>query len=129
MRICIVSCEYPPFHGGGIGTYSAIQSHALAEAGHDVHVISNSWADYFPGEAEVAGGRIGRGHLTVHRLDVLSTTYRPRPPHEADTDPIGQVSRYWESSLYWSMHVADELARLNSENRFDVVEYPECFAE
>jgi glycosyltransferase involved in cell wall biosynthesis len=129
MRICVVSSEYPPFHGGGIGTYSAIQSRALAEAGHDVHVISNCWSDYFLGEPAGTAGKIGRGSLSVHRLDVLTTDYCPRPPHAADNDPIGQVCRYWDSSLYWSMNVADELARLHDQNRIDVVEYPECFAE
>ncbi len=45
MRICIVSVEYPPFRGGGIGTYAYNMSRFLADAGHEVHVIANAWVD------------------------------------------------------------------------------------
>jgi glycosyltransferase involved in cell wall biosynthesis len=43
MKICHISLEYPPETGwGGIGTYTYNISHALAELGHEVHVITQA---------------------------------------------------------------------------------------
>ena len=41
MRICLVSRELAPFFGGGIGTYISHASRALAEAGHEVHILTD----------------------------------------------------------------------------------------
>lgn len=38
--VAFVSREYPPFFGGGIGTYAARMVPALVDAGTDVHVIT-----------------------------------------------------------------------------------------
>ncbi|MDP8224402.1 MAG: glycosyltransferase [Candidatus Lernaella stagnicola] len=40
MKIGMVSREYPPFFGGGVGTYVYQMSRAFAEAGHEVHVFT-----------------------------------------------------------------------------------------
>jgi hypothetical protein len=43
MRICLISREYPPETAwGGIGIYTYNLSHALAELGHEVHVITQA---------------------------------------------------------------------------------------
>ena len=41
MKYWLLTTEYPPFFGGGIGTYSAITSVMLSERGHDVSVFIN----------------------------------------------------------------------------------------
>jgi glycosyltransferase involved in cell wall biosynthesis len=128
MKIAIVSSEYPPFHGGGIGTYSGILSHALADAGHDVFVVANRWHD-FGTPADPPARDTDSGRLHVSRLDVLARDYSPRPPHHRHDDALGQVCRRWESSLYWSLHAAEALAELHGRVGLDIVEFPECFAE
>src|SRR5690349_16135820 len=40
LRICLVSRELAPFQAGGIGTYVELMARALADAGHDVHLLS-----------------------------------------------------------------------------------------
>src|SRR5437867_3173809 len=41
MRLGIYTPNYPGFTGeGGIGTYTRVLSHALAAAGHSVHVLT-----------------------------------------------------------------------------------------
>ena len=129
MKICIVSSEYPPFHGGGIGTYSANMGRFLAEAGHEVHIVANRWAA-FGSTAEGEAGLLEQSpNLHIHRIDALTPEYTPRPPHDSDESQIGQVCRQWDSSLYWSMHAADTIEQLHREHGLDVVEFPECFAE
>lgn len=125
MRIGLVSFEYPPFHGGGIGTYAGIISRWLARTGHEVHVVANGW------DGEFAGGdpAAGIGGLTVHRVRGLDAGYHPIEPHDRLDDPLGVVCRSFERSLYWSTLVADEIARLWRRYDLEVVEFPECFAE
>ena len=41
MKYWLLTTEFPPFFGGGIGTYSAITSSMLEEEGHDVSVFVN----------------------------------------------------------------------------------------
>ncbi len=126
LRIALVSFEYPPFHGGGIGTYAGIMSRWLAQAGHEVHVIANGWDETFApvnGEPEHPNG------LRIHRVRALDRNYEPCEPHDRLDDPLGNVARHWEKALYWSFLVAQELSRVTREYSIDVVEFPECFAE
>jgi len=126
LRIAFVSFEYPPFHGGGIGTYAGIMSRWLAEAGHEVHVIANGWGEGFT----AANHEPDRPeNLTIHRLRALDRNYETLPPHDRLDDPLGKVARHWEKALFWSYLVAEELSRVASEHTVDVVEFPECFAE
>ncbi len=129
MRICIVSHEHPPFRGGGIGTYAWTASRALAQRGHEVHVIANAWtAD---GDAPAARTDVSEVAAAprVHRIDLLSTSYRPRPPFDGSADRHGLVLRDWETSVAWSALAADRLRELHAAAPFDVVEFPDAFAE
>lgn len=126
MRICIVSVEYPPFRGGGIGTYAYNMSRFLAEAGHEVHVIANAWVDHAttpPPPLEQ------QGNLWIHRVDAITNHYGPRPPFDDDDDRMGKVCRWWDSSLFWSTLAAQKLEEVCAQHKIDVVEYPECYAE
>ncbi len=125
MRIGLVSFEYPPFHGGGIGTYAGIMSRRLASAGHEVHVVANGWDGVAAGPDPTAGV----DGLTVHRIRGLDSRYEPLDPHDRLDDPLGAVCRTFDRSVYWSTLVADALAGLRRRHRLDVVEFPECFAE
>jgi glycosyltransferase involved in cell wall biosynthesis len=123
MRIGLVSVEYPPFHGGGIGTYAAILSRHLARAGHDVHVVTNAWKDF------AGGGEPDPPGVAIHRIDAFSKSYEPRPPFDGPRNLTGRISQVWESSLFWSTLVADKLEELHRERPLDVVEFPECYGE
>ncbi len=65
MHRLLISREYPPAPGGGIGTYAGHIARALADAGDTVHVISQRW----PG-AEAPRETRPDGRLVVHRLPV-----------------------------------------------------------
>lgn len=126
LRVGLVSFEYPPFHGGGIGTYAGIMSRWLAQAGHEVHVVANGWGESF---APINGGPDLPDGLTVHRIRAFDREYEPLAPHDRLDDPLGNVARVWEKALFWSFLVAEELSRINTQHGLDVVEFPECFAE
>jgi glycogen(starch) synthase len=57
VRIALVSQEYPPERGGGIGTNTEITAEALAARGHEVHVLTRG-----DGSTRFAKG------VTVHAL-------------------------------------------------------------
>lgn len=128
MKICVVSCEYPPFRGGGIGTYARNISRFLAEAGHQVHVVCNAWADFAPEDAPPPEVEI-EGNLTIHRIDAITSKYSPRPQYDARNDRVGQICKEWESSLFWSTLVADKLAEICPKYGIECVEFPETYAE
>ncbi len=125
MRIGLVSSEYPPFSGGGIGTYTTVAARALAAAGHEVHVVANGWSR----EVGERGRPAGPGRVRVHRVAALDRAYRPVPPHDRPADPLGAVCRGRDCSLFWSFLAADRLAAVHRQVGLDVVEFPECFAE
>ena len=87
MRICLVSREFAPYYGAGIGTYLASVTRALSRAGHEVHVLT---AKLPPGDhvltivprtadgAEVAGSR-REVRVTVREGHVAFAWARPGP--------------------------------------------------
>src|SRR5690606_10558490 len=63
LRIALVSREFPPDSGGGIGSYAARIAPALANAGARVHVITRRLASDEP-EIDTTPG------VTVHRIEM-----------------------------------------------------------
>lgn len=102
MRIALVSREYPPFYGGGIGTYARHIAPALASEGHDVHVVTQSYDETHPRIETI-------GRLTVHRV--------PAPG-----DPAGWTSKTMRFAVLAGRVVSD-LARRGA---IDVAEFAEC---
>lgn len=128
MRIALVSHEYPPFRGGGIGTYATIMSRALARAGHEVHVLTNRF--HFGSSDPLHQQPEHRdGNLWVHRIDALSDTWDPRPPHDHPRDPGWHLHRTWSPYLYYAEQVAQALESLCAAHGIEVAEFPECAAE
>ncbi|MBL0926692.1 MAG: glycosyltransferase family 4 protein [Phycisphaerales bacterium] len=99
--VAIVSREYPPHFGGGIGTYARHIVPALAEAGCRVHVITLAYDDTHPRLA-------AEGPVTVHRL----------PLREAQTNWTAAAARF-------SAEAALLLARLHARGEIDVAEFAE----
>lgn len=102
LRIALVSREYPPFFGGGIGTYARWIVPALADAGVRVHVITEAHDQTHP-RVEF------HGPVTVHRL----------------TMPMGRGG--WTSAAArFSIHAGRAVAQLASRGEIDVAEFAEC---
>ncbi|MFH1620160.1 MAG: glycosyltransferase [bacterium] len=62
LRICFLSKEYPPETTGGLGSFTCEMAHALADLGHEVHVVTET-AD----ESDCMDGKI-HVHGIVQRL-------------------------------------------------------------
>ncbi len=99
MRIALVSREYPPFFGGGIGTFAEATAHALASQGHAVRVLTQG-----PPSVEGQLNAAGSG-VVVHRLG----------EHTAG----GFVAH----ELRFAVHAARCLARLSAHGLVDAAEF------
>lgn len=121
MNIALVSREFTPFYGGGIGTYTEQAAFALAAAGHRVVVLTIS-DDGSAGRGPLAGD----SRVTVVRVPLVLGTDWSRPAPAIDTarnraafDQLGPWSVF-------SRQVAETLPDLVREFSIDVVEAPEC---
>lgn len=108
MKVCIVSREFAPYFGAGIGTYAANWARALTDAGHDVHVLTRNHE-----------GVLERGHsefpgVTFHVIDPVDG-----PPRLDHNYPYARHS----------MAVLKTIRRLHERFGFDVIEYPDYWAE
>ncbi len=105
MHICFISREYPPETGwGGIGTYTYNISHALADMGHEVHVIAQAVENARDYSDEI---------VHVHRI----------LPKSISSPLFGNVL----DSLMGSFQVNKRLKSIDV--KFDIVEAPEWVAE
>ncbi|MEO1535175.1 MAG: glycosyltransferase [Planctomycetota bacterium] len=108
MRICLISREFAPFFGAGIGTYASAWARALVAAGHEMHVVSRD----HPGLRE-RGPELFPG-VTFHVVDPALGP--PRLDHNY------AYARH-------SLAVLETVRRLHERRPFDVIEYPDYWAE
>jgi glycosyltransferase involved in cell wall biosynthesis len=108
MRICLVSRELAPFFGGGIGTYISHASRALAEAGHEVHILT----DRHPRLEGVSALRWG---AKIHRVDL--------------SRPEASIHAYALDSMQYAMAVHVALEEIHATHQFDFIEFPEWGGE
>ncbi|MEO1585452.1 MAG: glycosyltransferase [Planctomycetota bacterium] len=108
MRISLISREFAPFFGAGIGTYASVWSRALAAAGHEVHVVTRDHRGLRERSAELFPG------VTFHVVDPADGP--PRLDHNYG------YSRH-------ALAVLATVRRLHERRPFDVIEYPEYWAE
>ncbi len=106
LKICLVSQEYPPGPSvGGIGTQTYMKAHGLAEAGHEVYVITR--------------GTDNNRHIYNEGTVVVTRLPTNRMPTYTDIAD-------------WITHsgmVASELIRQHEIHQFDIVEIPEWGCE
>jgi len=107
VKIALVADEDPGW--GGIGTYTGVLGHALAELGHDVRLVLRGWEG--EGVERIDG-------LLVHRVTV------PEPHWYRGTVAITTRLYVARQSLIFSARVARVLARIAP----DIVEAPEFHA-
>jgi len=109
LNICLVSREYPPETGwGGIGTYVYHLAHALANLGHQVHILAQSLEEdkeYFDEEVHV--------HRIAHRVLF---------PHKG-------LLREFALRLEYSYGICKKLKEVIKKYQIDIVEVPNFSAE
>lgn len=128
MRLALVSHEYPPHFGGGIGTYAALTSRLLANAGHEVHVITNRFR--FGSHDPLHRLDVHRdGNLWIHRLPALRDDWSPAAPFDRPDRIEWRLFSQWSPYLYWAEQVSQYLEALCGRHEIDVIEVPECAAE
>lgn len=104
LRIAIVSREYPPFFGGGIGSYARWIVAALTQAGVRVHVITEAHDKKRP-RVEIDG------LTTIHRV------------------PMGIGRGGWtNAAARFSINAGRVVAQLWRTGQIDIAEFAECEA-
>lgn len=109
MRICLVSREVAPFWGAGIGTYVSLMAKAWAEAGHEVHILTE------PHNGVLERGPKVRPGVRFHVVD-------------AARGDAGVVE-YPCPEMRHSMAAYCALVKLHSAEPFDYIEFPDYGGE
>jgi hypothetical protein len=104
MRIAYVSREFDPLTGSTIDTYISNVTRYMALRGHEVYLITDSFAD-----------------AAMHCTPV-GVTIVPTAPRYADRRYISPAHEYSER-VYHTLQI------LSEHVKFDVVEFAECGAE
>jgi len=120
LNICLISREYPPFFGGGIGTYTEQWSRALAAGGHRVVVLTVS--------GDGAESREADAGVTVVRLPFIHEGDWSGPHPRIATPRTRAAFATFSPVSVFAMGVAAALPRLTAEFNFDVIEAPETGA-
>ncbi|MCA9286992.1 MAG: glycosyltransferase family 4 protein [Phycisphaerales bacterium] len=109
MRIALVSREFAPFHGSGVGVYAAEAARAWTAAGHEVHVLTGDHPGLSEGAAALFPG------VRVHSLDLQDGMAERLP------EPRGAIQ--------WPLGVLERLTDLHARTPFDLVEFPDLHGE
>lgn len=108
MKVCLISREFAPFFGAGIGTYAACWARALTEAGHDVHVLTRNHEGVLQQGPSLYPG------VTFHVINPADG-----PPKLDHNYPYARHA----------LAVLKSVRRLHERFGFDVIEYPDYWAE
>ena len=109
MRIALVSREFAPFHGSGVGVYAAEAARAWTAAGHEVHVLTGDHPGLSEGAAALFPG------VRIHILDLQDGMAERLP------EPRGAVQ--------WPLGVLERLTDLHARTPLDLVEFPDLHGE
>jgi glycosyltransferase involved in cell wall biosynthesis len=107
MRVCLVSTEFAPFHGWGVGTYASQAARAFAGAGHEVHVLTDD-SPRLRAEARLIAPGV-RFHVIERRAGAAGLEHVP--------------CRATRGAL--AIHTT--LARLHGAHRFEYVEFADFY--
>jgi glycogen synthase len=114
LHICIVSMEYPPeTDRGGVGTYSAILSKALARLGHRVTVVAQGLS---------CACSIEQDGVTVRRVKEHNHPWAVRLGRMLD---VAELAGF----LVYSERVCEEIVAIDATHPIDVIEVPEWAVE
>lgn len=109
MRICLVSREFAPFFGAGIGTYASLVAGAWAQAGHEVHVLT---ADHWELRQKAPALRPGvRFHIAEWPRDTA----------------LAWGLRFDFMARAYGVYLS--LRKLHAAHPFDFIEFPDYWGE
>lgn len=115
MNIWILTSEFPPQTGGGIGTYAYNAARMFSLAGHEVTVLTQSTR---PGES-MEGERLRVLRFVPRRVHLDEYVPPDTSPDEHPAFPFTCLS-YWPALSY---QFADEVAKaIERDGRPDVIE-------
>ncbi|MFG0283438.1 MAG: glycosyltransferase family 4 protein [Phycisphaerales bacterium JB039] len=124
MRILLISREYPPFVGGGIGTYAARWARLLAERGMRPVVVTTGPEGRMV-EAEEDGVTVIRLPLVAHGPDGPDWSR----PHPAIATPEVCAAFYaFHPTAVFAMQVARALDAILQRHAIDAIEAPDTGA-
>ncbi len=109
MRVCLVSREFAPFWGAGIGTYAAAMARAWAAGGHEVHVLSPAHRGL-----EATGPRLFPG-VRFHA-------------RQATLGPSELKQCGWPFQRH-ALEILRTLESLHERYQFQYIEFPEYWGE
>jgi len=112
LKIALVTNEFYPFRGGGIGTYCESQCRALVAKGHEVHVITS-----VHGPDQVYGA-------TVHRCKIPYNTPAQAVPARHKKSGLGFGDKNYLASYAW----AEDIKRIVETYGIELIECQECMA-
>src|SRR5689334_20876306 len=117
MNIALISREYPPFFGGGIGAYTERFARALADGGHRPVVVTVSKSGREERET-------GRG-VTVVRLPFIDGDDWSGPhPAIATPEAVAAFGAFNPVSVF-AMQVGAAMPGLVREFAIDAIEAPD----
>ncbi len=111
MRMCIVSRELAPFTGWGVGTYAANAARALADAGHETHVLT-------------APPRSGFGK------DIAASLFPSVRLHSIDrSGPPASLRHVPCRATQGPLAIFQTLRALHQRHAFDYIEFADFYGE
>lgn len=123
MNVLLVSREFPPFRGGGIGTYTEHAASALADAGHTPVVLTVSHDGTSSTAPHAADPRV-----LVHRLPLVLGDDWSRPAPAVDNPVTRAMFAQLGPWSVLSRAVALAIPGIVRAHDIHVVEAPECGA-
>jgi glycosyltransferase involved in cell wall biosynthesis len=120
MNVCLISREYPPFFGGGIGTYTVQWARTLVAGGHRAIVVTVSGDG--KERREQAGG------VTVVRLPFIKDGEWSGPHQLISTPETRAAFAAFAPVSVFAMQVEAAMPRLVREFSIDIIEAPDTGA-
>lgn len=120
MNVCLISREFPPFFGGGIGTYAIQWSRALAAAGHRVVVLTVT--------DDGVERRERDGNVTIIRLPLIRGQDWSAPDPAIATPEIVAAFHAFSKVSAFAIRIQQVLPDLIAEFAIDVIEAPDTGA-
>jgi glycosyltransferase involved in cell wall biosynthesis len=119
VSVCLVTREFPPAPGGGVGSYTQNIADAMVRAGRRV-VVLTEWVPNAPREEKLGTLRVVRLPFRDHRKPGL--VLHPEIARRAD---FRHLLRFRDPMRVFSLLVRDRLPELIEREAIDVVEAPE----
>ncbi len=120
MNVCLISREFPPFFGGGIGTYTVQWSKALAAAGHTVIVVTVS----DKGEKIIEQD----GKVSIVRLPFIRGSDWSAPDPTVASPETEAAFRSFSKVSVFAMRIEQAMPWIWEEFKIDVIEAPDTGA-